>query len=330
MMRAAIVRGFGAPETIEIGDWPEPEPGPGEVLVSVRAAPVNFVDLLVIGGKYQFLPALPFVPGKGPAGVVTALGEGVDGVRCGDRVLAMAEAGGYAQAVAVPVSQCFHLPDAMSFVDAASISLGFDTAWFALRERGRLRAGEWVLALGASGAVGGAVVQLAKAMGARVLGGIARMEKAASVRAAGADAIIDLSRDDLRDRLRAQVLVATGGHGADVIIDPLGGDFCDAALRALAWCGRLVVVGFAAGRIPELRANYLLVKNIEVSGLQISDYRKRCPARMAECYREIFDWYARGKVIAPPSEVLPLEQAGAALARLRDRRAPARLVLVPQ
>jgi NADPH2:quinone reductase len=326
MMRAAIVRRFGAVETLEVGDWPEPVPGLGEVLVRVEAAPVNFVDLLVIGGKYQFLPPLPFVPGKGPAGVVTAVGVGVDALRVGDRVLAMAEAGGYAQMVAVPATQCFRLPDAMPFADAASISLGFDTAWFALRERARLCAGEWVLALGASGAVGGAAVQLAKAMGARVLGGVARVERAASV---PADAIIDLSRDDLRDSLRAQVLAATGGHGADVILDPLGGDVFDAALRSLAWCGRLVVIGFAAGRIPEVRANYLLVKNIEVSGLQISDYRKRRPERMAECYREIFDWYVQGKVIAPPSEVLPLEQAGAALARLRDRRAGARLVLAP-
>jgi NADPH2:quinone reductase len=227
-MRAATVRAFGRPETIAVGEWPDPVPETGEVLVSVQVVAVKFADLLVIGGNYQFLPPLPFVPGKGPAGVIAALGDGVDGVRIGDRVLAMAEAGGYAQAVCVRATQRFRLPDAMSFVDAASIGLGFDTGWFALRERARLRPDKWVLALGASGAVGGAAVQLAKAMGARVFDGVARMGKA------GADAIIDLSGDDLRDSLSAQVLPATGGHGADVIVDPLGGEFLDAALRALA------------------------------------------------------------------------------------------------
>ena len=326
-MRAVLVSAFGVVDGVGVADVADPTPQPGEVLVDVHAAPVNFVDLLVIGGTYQFRPELPFTPGKGPAGVVSAVGPGITHLAVGDRVLAMAEIGGYAERVAVAQSQCYRLPPAMSFVAAASLSLAYDTAWFALRERGRLRPGETALVLGASGAVGLAAVQLAKAMGATVLAGIARMEKAPEVRRAGADAVIDLSRGDLRDSLRAEVHAATAGRGADVVVDPLGGDPFDAALRAMAWRGRCVVVGFAAGRIPVIKANYLLVKNIEVSGLQISDYRKRQPELLAECYAELFAWYEAGKLRPAEAELYPLERAAAALAAVRDRTARGRVVL---
>jgi len=239
----------------------------------------------------------------------------------------MAEEGGYAEAVAVGADQCHPLPPRMSFSEAASLSLTYDTAWFALRERARLASGETVLVLGASGGVGWASVQLARAMGARVLAGISRPEKATAARVAGADAVIDLSRENLHDALRKQVWAVTEGRGADVILDPLGGDIFDAALRTLAWCGRLVVIGFAAGRIPTLRTNYLLVKNIEVSGLQVSDYRKRRPAQMAACFREIFDCYDKGQVRPAPGTVFPLDRAGDALTLLRDRRIEGRAVL---
>ena len=208
------------------------------------------------------------------------------------------------------------------------MSLAYDTAWFALRERARLRGGETVLVLGASGAVGLAAVQLAKAMGARVLAGINRAVMAGAVVAAGADAVIDLGAPDLRESLRAQVAAATEGGMADIVIDPLGGDAFDAALRALAWCGRLVVIGFAAGRIPAVRANYLLVKNIEVTGLQISDYRKRRPERVAACYRELFGFYEAGAVRPPDTLCFPLHQAAAALAAVRDRSAGGRRVIL--
>ncbi|HZS85494.1 MAG TPA: NADPH:quinone oxidoreductase family protein [Stellaceae bacterium] len=326
-MRAIQVSRFGAVDTVHLADVADPTPRPGEVVVEIHAAPVNFVDLLVIGGTYQFRPEPPFIPGKGPAGIVCALGPDVSHLALGDRVLAMAELGGYAERVAVAQSQCYRLPAAMSFAEAASISLAYDTAWFALRERGRLQPGETVLVLGASGAVGGAALQVAKAVGATVLAGIGRMEKAPEILRAGADAVIDLSRSDLRDSLRAEVYAATGGRGADVVVDPLGGDAFDAALRALAWRGRCVVVGFAAGRIPVIKANYLLVKNIEVSGLQISDYRKRQPALLAECYAELFGWYAAGKLVPSQAELYPLERAAAALAAVRDRTARGRVVL---
>jgi NADPH2:quinone reductase len=297
------------------------------VLVEVHVAPVNYVDLLVVGGTYQFLPACPFIPGKAPAGVVIALGPDLTAPSIGDRVLAMAEEGGYAELVALRADQCYRLPAHMTFAEAASLSLVYDTAWFALRERARLAPGETVLVLGASGGVGQAAVQLARAMGARVLAGVSRPERAAAARAAGADAVIDLSHENLRDSLREQVRGVTDGRGADVILDPLGGDVFAAALRALAWCGRLVVIGFAAGDIPTLKANYLLLKNIEVSGLQVSDYRKRRPAQMAACFAEIFELYEASRIKPAATQVFPLEQAGAALAELRNRRLSGRAVL---
>jgi NADPH:quinone reductase len=329
-MGAAIVQAFGPIEDLRVGECPRPTPEAGEVLVAVHAAPVNYVDLVVISGAYQFLPPLPFVPGKGPAGVIAACGAGVRDFAMGDRVLAMAEQGGYAEYVCVKADQCYRLPDTMTFTQAASMSLAYDTAWFALRERARIANGETVLVLGASGSVGLAAIQLAKAMGARVLAAVSRPDRAAAVTAAGADAIVDLSVADLRESLRAQVRAANDGGLADIIIDPIGGDPFDAALRALAWCGRLVVIGFAAGRIPSVKANYLLVKNIEVSGLQISDYRKRRPDRVAECYRELFDLFRAGKLHPPATVELPLDHAAQGLAAVRDRTsAGRRVVLVP-
>jgi NADPH:quinone reductase len=326
-VRAIIVDKFGAPERLRVGDVAEPVPRADEVLVAVYAAPVNYVDLLVIGGTYQFLPPLPFIPGKGPAGVVAALGRNVTSLRVGDRVLAMAEQGGYAEAVTVRADQCYRLPPSMSFTGAASLSLVYDTAWFALRERARLESGETVLVLGASGGVGQAAIQLAHAMGARVLAGILRPEREGSVLAAGADAVIDLSAADLPNSLGAQFYAVTEGRGVDIILDPLGGSIFEAAVRALAWRGRLVVIGFAAGAIPTIRTNYLLLKNIEISGLQISDYRKRRPAQVAACFAEIFSLYEQGKVKPATATAFPLVRAGEALAALRERRVDARAVL---
>jgi NADPH2:quinone reductase len=329
-VRAIVVEEFGPPERLRLAEVPAPVPGPGEVLVEIHAAPVNYVDLLVVGGTYQLLPARPFIPGKGPSGVVAALGPGVGGLAVGDRVLAMAEEGGYAEAVAVSAAQCYPLPSQMSFAEAASLSLVYDTAWFALRERARLAPGETVLVLGASGGVGRAAVQLARALGARVLAGISRKEKEAAARATGADAVIDLSQPDLREALRREVHALTEGRGADIVLDPLGGEVFAAALRALAWCGRLVVIGFAAGGIPTLKANYLLLKNIEISGLQVSDYRKRRPERVSACYAEIFELYDRG-LVAPDRVVpFPLADAGKALTALCERRLAGRAILRPR
>jgi NADPH:quinone reductase len=326
-MRAVVVREFGGIEAASLGELPKPVPKDNEVLVAVRATAVNFVDLVMMSGTYQFRPELPFVPGKLPAGVVSAVGAAVTGLKPGDRVLTMAEYGGHAEFIAAPETHCYRLPDVLSFVAAAAMSLVYDTAWFALRDRARLRTGETVLVLGATGGVGLAAIQLAKAMGARVLAGVASAEKSDMVREAGADAIIDLARPDLRDSLREQVHAVTSGHGADIVLDPLGGDIFDAALRAVAWRGRLIVIGFAAGRIPTVKANYLLVKNIEVSGLQISDYRRRMPDQMAACFAEVFALHAQGKLKPLPTQTYPLEQFATALREIKERQVRGRIVL---
>jgi NADPH2:quinone reductase len=310
-----------------IEDVASPHAGADEILIDVHAVGVNFVDLLVIGGTYQFLPPRPFTPGKLPAGQVIAVGANVKDFAVGDRVLTTAEQGGYAKQAVALAEHSYKIPAAMSFTEAAAMALAFDTAWFALRERARLVEGESVLILGATGSVGLAAVQLAKAFGARVIAGVSSMSKATVVRQAGADEVIDLSVDNLREELRRQVQAVTGGKGADVVIDSLGDRFFAAALRAMAWCGRLVVVGFAAGEIPSVKVNYLLVKNIEVSGLQVSDYRKRKPGRMRECFEEIFALYEKGLVKPPAISVRPLEGFAEALGQIRDRTAKERIVL---
>lgn len=326
-MRAVVADQFGAIENLQIKEVAEPPIKPGEVRIDVRATAVNYVDLVVIAGKYQFSPGLPFTPGKGPAGVVTEVGREVGALRVGDRVLAMVEQGGYGAQVAAHESQCYILPEAMTFTEAASMSLVFDTSWFALRDRARIAPGDVVLVLGASGGVGYASMMLAKAMGAKVLAAVSDPAKADFVKALNPDAIIDLSRGSLRESLREQVFAATAGHGADIVIDPLGGDYFDAAIRAVAWRGRLVTIGFAAGRIPTVKVNYLLVKNIEVSGLQVSDYRKLRPDQVKACFTEVFEFYRAGLVRPAPAIERPLEQFLDALEDIRERRVKGRVVL---
>lgn len=328
-MRAVVVSAFGPPEGAVVVDRPEPEPGPGEIVVGVRAAGVNYPDLLVVEGRYQHKPPLPFTPGKELAGEVLAIGPEVVAFVARDRVMAQVEYGAFAERVVVREKQCLEIPDDMPFGDAAAIGLVYQTAWFALRERARFQPGETVLVNGATGGVGLAAVQLAKALGGTVLAGVTTPAKAGAAVEAGADHVIDLTVADLRNGLRDQVHAVTGGAGVDICLDMLGGDPFDAALRALAWCGRMVVVGFAAGRIPEIRANYLLVKNIQVSGLQWSDYRDRTPRRMAEAQAEIFRLYLEGKLRPAIMARLPLERAGEALAMIRDRKVTGKIVLEP-
>jgi NADPH:quinone reductase len=328
-MRAIVVHEFGGIENAALDEIPDPAPCGSEVLVEVRAAVVNFVDLLMIGGTYQVRPALPFIPGKVPAGVVRAIGPDAASFTPGERVLALIEQGGFAELALVKAPLCVRLPASVSPVDATSMSTVFDTAWFALHERARLQRGETVLVVGASGGVGLAALQLAKASGARTLAGIANPAKADLVREAGADELIDLSRADLRDSLREQVYAVTDSRGADVVLDMLGGDMFDAAIRSLAWSGRLVVIGFAAGRIATLKTNYLLLKNIAISGVQVSDYRRRAPQQTAACWAELFALCEQGRIRPLPTTVLPLERAGDAFRAVRERTARGRIVLSP-
>ena len=295
-MRAYRVWEHGAPASMRIDTLADLTPAAGELLVDVKAAGINFPDTLVVSGKYQILPPRPFVPGKDLAGIVRAVGAGVSGFAPGDRVMAQVEHGAFAdQAIALP-QQAYKIPDALSFQAAAAMGLVYQTAYFALVERGQYKGGETVLIGGAAGGVGLAAVQIAKGLGARVLACVRSPQEAAVVTEAGADAVIDLSVPDLREGLRAQVHAATDGYGADVVLDPLGADFFAAALRAMAWCGRLVVIGFAAGDIPSVKVNYLLVKNIAISGLQWSDYRDRTPQRVQEVQAELFRLWQAGAV----------------------------------
>jgi NADPH2:quinone reductase len=326
-MRAVVVRDHGPVATQRVEDVPDPVAGPGEVLIATRAAGLNYPDILVIEGKYQILPRRPFSPGKELAGIVMAIGDGVTTCAPGDRVMALVEYGAYAERAVVPQAQCFVMPAGMSFAEGAAMGLAYQTAWFALTDRAQYRAGESVLVTGAAGGVGLACVQVAHAMGARVIAGVTSAERAALVMANGADHVVDLGNADLRESVRAQVHAVTHGHGADIVLDPVGGDVFDACLRALAWRGRAVVIGFAAGRIPEVKANYLLVKNIAVSGLQVSDYRDRDLAWFRRAQEQLLDMYRQGKLKPHIAARFPLERFADGLALFTRRGMHGKVVL---
>ncbi len=326
-MKAIVVRTHGAVDSPTLEEVPSPVPKPGEVLIEVGAIGINYPDLLVIEGKYQNLPAVPFSPGKDVAGTVAATGPGVTTCRPGDRVLAQLEFGGYAEEVAARAENCSILPAGMSFSKAAAMGLAYQTAHFGLMERGRFRPGETVLVNGAVGGVGLAAVQLASALGGIVLAGVRSADQAAIAKANGAAHAIDLAAPDCRNALRDQVYAVNGGRGCDVVLDLVGGDVFDASLRALAWSGRLVVVGFVSGRIPEAKANYLLVKNITVSGLQWSDYREREPARVQRVQDQLFELFSAGRIDPQVMAEFPMEEFATALGLVRQGRVQGKVVL---
>ncbi|QCK86327.1 NADPH:quinone oxidoreductase family protein [Phreatobacter aquaticus] len=327
-MKAVVVERFGPPEALVFRDWPRPEPSPGEVTVDVHAVGLNFPDVLVAAGKYQTLPPLPFVPGKEFAGIVAAVGEGVTRFKAGDRVVGQLENGAFAETVRVSAEHCYPMPAGLSMTRAAALGLTYQTSWFALFDRGRLKPGETVLVTGAGGGIGVSAMQLAKAAGCRVLAGIGSPDKRDFVLAQGADAVIDMSGANLRDNVRAQVQAATDGHGADVVIENVGGPGFEACLRALAWDGRLVVVGFAGGEIPSARANYILVKHIAVTGIHWSDYLERMPDRVREVQADLFAMAADGRIDPPLCAVVPIEEIADAMELIVTRKALGKVVLV--
>lgn len=327
-MKALLVREHGGIENVVLGDAPEPVPQAGQVVVDVHAASVNFPDLLVIGGTYQNLPPRPFSPGKDLAGVVSAVGVGVTTCKPGDRVCAQIEFGAYAEKCVVPGANCHVMPARMSFTEAAAMGLTYLTAHFALVERGALRAGETVLVNGAAGGVGLATVQVAKALGATVVASVGSDAKAEVARANGADHVVRTDVPDLRESFRRQVHDAVGARGVDLVVDPVGGDVFDASLRVVAWCGRLVIVGFAGGRIPEVKAGYLLVKNISLIGLQWSDYRDREPEKMRRAQAALYRMYDAGKLKPHVMAAYPLAQFQEALKVVRDRTVVGKVVLL--
>ncbi len=327
-MKAVCVREFGPYHGAKVEDLDDQIPGPDEVVIGVRAAEANYPDILVMQGDYQIKPPLPFSPGKAAAGVVEAVGSAVTALKPGDHVAAQVEHGAYAEKLKASAATCYPMPEDMPFTDAAALGLVYQTSHFALVERAGLAAGETVLVLGASGGIGIASVQLAKALGAnRVIAGVLGAENVAVASTAGADHVIDLAMDDLRDGLRDAINDITGGLGVDVVIDPVGGATNAAALRAMAWRGRMVIIGFASGEIPTIKSNYLLVKNIAVSGLQWSDYREREPAWVANVQQELFDLYQAGKLTPHISKRFPLEGFSEALDLLKAGKVQGKVIL---
>jgi NADPH2:quinone reductase len=326
-LKALLVREHGPIESLTLSDAPDPVPKPGEVVVDVRAASINFPDLLVIGGTYQKLPARPFSPGKDLAGVVSAIGEGVTMCKVGDRVTAQIEYGAYAEKCAVRELNCHVIPDSMTFADAAAMGLTYLTAHFSLCERARYQPGEVVLVNGAAGGVGVAAVQIAKALGAIVIASVSSEEKAALATRNGADHIVRTDVDDIRESFRKQVFDAVGKRGVDIIVDPVGGDVFDASFRTIAWSGRVVIVGFAEGRIPQIKAGILLVKNISLIGLQWSDYRDREPHKVRAVQKELFRMYEEGRLKPHIMATYPIAEHQKALATVRDRKVVGKVVL---
>ena len=328
MMRAVQVRKPGPLHTHHVEDVADLVPADREVVIEVKAAPINYPDLLVVSGRYQTTPPTPFAPGKEAAGVVREVGPGVTRVKPGDRVLVDIEFGAYATQARAREDQCMPLPDRMGFVDAVAVGLAAQTAWFALLERARLQPDDVVLVNGVTGAVGHAAVQIASALNATVLAGASSAARAESLLKDMPCPIVDLGASDLRNSLREQVHAASGGKGADIVIDTLGGDAFDASLRALAWDGRIVTVGFAAGRIPEVKANYLLLKNITATGLQWSDYRDRKPWLVAKAHAALSALWEGGSLRPRVMQTMPLDDFARALELIETRAASGRLVLV--
>ncbi|WP_394822048.1 NADPH:quinone oxidoreductase family protein [Pendulispora albinea] len=323
-MRAVRVHTLTGPAGLRVDAIPEPVAGAGEVLIDVRAAGVNFPDLLLANGKYQFKPDPPFVPGGEAAGVVRAVGAGVTHLAPGDRVATTMIHGGFAETVAVPAQTVVDIGETPFEVAAATL-LTYATTMHALVDRAALKAGETLLVLGAAGGVGTAAVEIGKLLGARVIAAASTDEKVAFCRERGADAVINYTREDLKERIKA----LTEGNGADVIYDPVGGALAEPALRGIAWQGRYLVIGFAAGDIPKIPLNLVLLKGCQIVGVFWGSFVMRDPQRNHEHGRQLFAWIADGKLRPHVDGVIPFDRAPEALERLARRDVKGKIVLVP-
>jgi NADPH2:quinone reductase len=322
-MKAVLCKQYGPPDSLALEELASPRAGPGEVVVSVKAASVNFPDVLIIQNKYQFKPPLPFSPGSELSGVVKEAGEGVSAYRPGDRVMAFTTYGAFAEEVKVDAARLLPIPGGMDFVAAAAFVLTYGTSDHALRDRGALQAGETLLVLGAAGGVGLAAVEIGKALGARVIACASSEEKLAVCREHGADAAVNYAAEDLRERVKA----LTDGRGVDVVYDPVGGPYSEPAFRSLAWRGRLLVVGFAAGEIPKLPLNLALLKGASIVGVFWGDFARREPRRFAESVHQLGHWYREGRLRPHVSQTLPLEKAAEALKLMAARQVKGKVVL---
>lgn len=324
-MRAIRCNRYGPPQTLVVETLPDLQPGPGEVVIDVKAASVNFPDVLVIENKYQFKPPLPFTPGSEVAGLVRAVGEGVEHLRVGRRVAAFVRVGGFAEQVLAPAEACMPLPDEADFETAAAFTLAYGTSHHAIVDRATLRAGETMLVLGAAGGVGLAAVEIGKALGARVIAAASTDEKLAIAREHGADATIRYDSEDLRERIAA----LTDGRGPDVIYDPVGGAYAEPAFRSIGWRGRYLVVGFAAGEIPKLPLNLALLKGASIVGVFWGEFAKREPQRNAQAFEELVRWLGEGKLRPHISARYPLDQTPRALEDMAQRRVTGKIVVTP-
>ncbi|MDR1968321.1 MAG: NADPH:quinone oxidoreductase family protein [Burkholderiaceae bacterium] len=305
-------------------ELPTPQPGPGQALVRIQAASLNFPDLLIVQNKYQTKPDLPFVPGSEYAGVVEALGPGVTGLKVGQRVACLSGTGGFATHVLAPADRCVPLPPGFPPVDAAAFIMIYATSHHALLDRAQLKAGETVLVLGAAGGVGMSAIQIAKLAGARVIAAASSDDKLAFCQRLGADAGINYATQDLRERLKE----LTAGRGPDVIYDPVGGPYTEPALRSIAWRGRYLVIGFAAGDIPAIKINLTLVKGASIVGVFWGDFARREPQANAAMMDQLAQWYAQGKIKPLIDTQMPMSELKAAYARMGARAVKGKLVLV--
>jgi NADPH2:quinone reductase len=322
-MKAVLCKQYGPPDALVFESLPSPRPGDGEVVITMKAASVNFPDVLIIQNKYQFKPPLPFSPGSELAGVVKEVGAGVQAFRPGDKVMAFTTYGAFAEEVKTEASRLIALPEGMDFIRGAAFVLTYATTDHALRDRAALAAGETLLVLGASGGVGLAAIQIGKALGARVIACASSDDKLAVCREHGADATINYTTEDLRERIKA----LTEGRGVDVIYDAVGGPYTEPAFRSIAWRGRHLVVGFAAGDIPKLPLNLALLKGASVVGVFWGDFARREPQGFAASIAQLSKWYAQGRLKPHVSQTFPLEKAAEALKLMAARQVKGKVVV---
>lgn len=324
-MKAVLCRELGPADKLVIDDVADPKAGPGQIVVDVKAAGLNFPDTLIIQGKYQVQPDLPFTPGGEGAGIISEVGEGVKHLKVGDKVIFMAQTGAFAEKAVVQAITAIPMPEGLSFEMAAGITLTYGTSYHALKQRAELKPGETVLVLGAAGGVGIATVELAKAMGATVIAAASTDDKLAFCKASGADELINYTTEDLKTRIKE----ITGGKGVDVIYDPVGGDYTETAFRCMAPGGRLLVIGFAAGDIPKVPINLCLLKQASLVGVFWGAWVAKNPGDQMQNMKEIMGMVAEGKVRAAVNDVFPLEDVEAAYACLTERRAKGKVILTP-
>jgi NADPH:quinone reductase len=324
-MRAIRCNQYGPPESLVLETLPDLQPGPGQVVIDVRAASVNFPDVLVIQNKYQMKPELPFTPGSEFAGVVRAVGPDVKRLKAGMRVAAYTAQGAFAEQALASESACMPLPEDIDFASAAAITLAYGTSHHAVVDRGALKAGETMLVLGAAGGVGLAAVEIGKALGARVIAAASSPEKLALCVEHGADAIIDYSSENLRERIKA----LTDGNGPDVIYDPVGGEYAEPAFRSIGWRGRYLVVGFANGEIPKLPLNLALLKGASIVGVFWGQHIQREADLASAALQQIFGWIKDGRVRPHVTKRYALEQTAAALNDMASRRVSGKIVIEP-